>query len=150
MEELIVTAGKLEDMKLMARGNPQKIAEYMVRKREYDVMVDRYFTEQDSGFNFVELPSEEYVIKAEAHAAETGDEADNMRATILRDRTKYHESQKDVHKDWRRTYTELTVKLANGDVITQKDLDDVERLTRQNSSVDNLALYARVKRASTS
>ncbi|MBE0335579.1 hypothetical protein [Paenibacillus sp. 23TSA30-6] len=150
MEELTVTARKLEDMKLMARGNPQKIAEYVVRKREYDDTVDRYFKEQYSGFNFVDLPSEEYVIKAEARAAETGDDADAMRAAILRDRIKYHESQKDVHKDWRRIREELTTKLANGDTITKRDIESVEHLTRQNSSVDNLALYTRVKRELTS
>jgi hypothetical protein len=96
------------------------------------------------------LPSEEYVIKVEARAAETGDDADAMRAAILRDRIKYHESQKDVHKDWRRTYTDLTAKLANGDVITPKDLKDVEHLARQNSSLDNLVLYRKIKRELTS
>ncbi|MFK4340798.1 MULTISPECIES: hypothetical protein [Paenibacillus] len=150
MEGLTVTAGKLEDMKLMARGNPQKIAEYMVRKREYDDTVDRYFKEQDNGFNFVDLPSEEYVTKAEARAAETGDEADAMRAAILRDRAQYSASQKDVHKDWRRTYTDLTAKLANGDTITQRDLEDAEHLARQNSSLDNLVLYRKIKRELTS
>ncbi|WP_143192159.1 hypothetical protein [Paenibacillus helianthi] len=121
------------------------MARYAAAKSDYDETIAAMFTE-DSPIKFVGSPNEDYVKDAEAHAAKTGDADDISRAAILRDRYEAYEDDKTTHMDLRTTATSLRAKLLNGDELTPKDVRDAWRLAKLNSSLDNQALYARVKR----
>ncbi|WP_342438148.1 hypothetical protein NSS79_02475 [Paenibacillus sp. FSL L8-0436] len=136
---------KLREMEKLSKGNPAKMAQYIATKREYDDTIAAMFT-QDAPFEFVGHPNEGYVKDAEAHAATTGDADDISRAAILRDRYEAYEDDKTAHLDLRTTATSLRAKLQNGDELTPKDVRDAWRLAKLNASIDNVALYSRIKR----
>jgi rRNA maturation endonuclease Nob1 len=134
---------KLEEMKMMSRGNPAKIAEYVREKTVYDSLVKTYFNEDNP---FVDSPSEEYVNELK-EKADSGDEADKIRYAIIKDRYDYYEyKRRDEHLDNVKTRQELRRKLDEGAEFTKSDLLLAEKLARKFPSPDNLVLYATVKR----
>ncbi|KGE20797.1 hypothetical protein [Paenibacillus wynnii] len=136
---------KLREMEKLSKGNPEKMARYASAKSDYDDTITAMFTE-GALFEFVGCPNEGYVKDAEAHAATTGDADDLSRAAILRDRYEAYEDDKTTFKDLRTTATSLRAKLQNGDELTPKDVRDAWRLAKLNASIDNVALYSRIKR----
>lgn len=136
---------KLREMEKLSKGNPVKIAQYSAAKREYDDTIAAMFP-AGAPFEFVGSPNESYVKDAEAHAATTGDADDLSRAAILRDRYEAYEDDKTAHMDLRTTATSLRAKLQNGEELTPKDVRDAWRLAKLNASIDNVALYSRIKR----
>jgi hypothetical protein len=135
---------KLEEMEMMSRGNPEKMAKYQREKEVYETMVKTYFNDE---VRFIEHPSEEYVIKLEQKAAETGDEADIIRAAMMRDRYEYNEYKRRAeHFDNVKTRQELRRKLDEGTTLTRSDLLLAEKLARKFPSPDNLVMYSKIKR----
>jgi hypothetical protein len=135
---------KLEEMEMMARGNPEKIAKYKREKDVYNTMVKTYFNDE---IPFLEHPSEDYVNKLERKAAETGDEADIIRAAMMRDRFEYNEYKRRAeHFDNVKTRQELRRKLDEGATLTRSDLLLAEKLARKFPSPDNLVMYSKIKR----
>ncbi|GMN97971.1 hypothetical protein [Parageobacillus thermoglucosidasius] len=135
---------KLEEMEMMARGNPEKIAKYKREKDVYDTMVKTYFNDE---VPFLDYPSESYVKQLEQKAAETGDEADIIRAAMMRDRFEYNEyKRRQEHFDNVKTRQELRRKLNEGATLTRSDLLLAEKLARKFPSPDNLVMYSKIKR----
>jgi hypothetical protein len=134
---------KLEELKTMSRGNPARIAKYVKEKAVYDSLVKTYFSEDNP---FLEYPSEHY-IKSLKEKADSGDEADKIRYAMLKDRFEYNEyRRKDEHFDNVKTRQELRRKLSEGEKLTKSDLLAAEKLMRKFPSLDNLAMYAEMKR----
>lgn len=142
--KMATTLAKLNDMELMSRGNPQKITAYKVKQKEYDDMVASLFT-PESPIKFSHTPSDSIVSHAEQLAAESGEPDDLARAVILRDRFEFYEADNMKHLDWKETRSRLKAKLASGERLSQRDVLTAEKLARANSSLDNLALYSKVK-----
>jgi hypothetical protein len=135
---------KLEELEMMSRGNPEKIAKYKREKDVYDTMIKTYFNDETP---FLEHPSEDYVNKLEQKAAETGDEADIIRAAMMRDRFEYNEYKRRAeHFDNVKTRQELRRKLDEGAKLTKSDLLLAEKLARKFPSPDNLVMYSKIKR----
>ncbi|GCD81927.1 hypothetical protein PTHTG4_09890 [Parageobacillus thermoglucosidasius] len=135
---------KLKEMEMMSRGNPEKMAKYQREKDTYDTMVKTYFNKE---VPFTEYPSESYVQKLEQKAAETGDEADIIRAAMIRDRFEYNEYKRRAeHFDNVKTRQELRRKLDEGAKLTKSDLLLAEKLARKIPSPDNLVMYSKIKR----
>ncbi|SFS76293.1 hypothetical protein [Paenibacillus sp. 453mf] len=139
-----ITLAKLKEMELMSRGNPEKTVAYKLKQKRYDDMVSSLFT-AEAPIMYLPSKSEEYVQRAEQIAAESGDPDDLARAVILRDGFEYYEADNMKHLDWKETRSQLKVKLASGERLSQRDVLAAERLARANSSVNNIALYSQVK-----
>lgn len=135
---------KLEEMKVMAQGHPERMAKYNVAKRQYDDVVAEFFNEED-GVSFYSAPRESYVLELEERAKH-GTERDKARAIIIRDRYDSHRAEKTRHIEIRTTQQELLASLDSGEKLTQADVDSAYRLAKLNPSADNRVLYARVKR----
>lgn len=135
---------KLEEMKVMAQGHPERIAKYNVAKRQYDDVVAEFFNEED-GVQFISHPNERDV-EAFEERAKHGTERDKARAAVIRDRYDSHQAEKNRHIDIRTTQRELLSILNSGENLTKADVDSAYRLARTNPSADNRVLYARVKR----
>jgi hypothetical protein len=134
---------KLEEMKMMSRGNPAKIAKYVQEKAVYDSLVKTYFNEDNP---FVDAPSEDYVNKLK-EKADSGDEADKIRYAIIKDRYDYYEyKRRDEHFDNVKTRQELRRKIDEGATLTRSDLLLAEKLVRKFPSPDNLVMYSKIKR----
>lgn len=142
--KLGISIGKLNEMKRLATGNPQKIAEYTRAQRQYDDAVAEYFNEED-GVKFYSSPRESYVLELEARAA-NGTDRDKARAVILRDRYEAIELEKTAHIDKRVAKHNLMQRLESGEKLTQRDLNEAHRLAKLNSTTENIVLYTRVKR----
>lgn len=135
---------KLEEMKVMAQGHPERIAKYNVAKRQYDDVVAEFFNEED-GVQFKSQPNERDV-EAFEERAKHGTERDKARAVIIRDRYDSHRAEKNRHVDIRMSQRDLLSRLTGGEKLTQDDVNAAYRLARLNPSEDNRVLYARVKR----
>ncbi len=143
--KLPISARQLEKMKLEARGNPQKIAEYSMAKQRYEDMIKQYFNDETP---FVSLPADWYLQQLE-EKAKSGNPDDVMRYLILKERRDMHEyeaSGQDA-RDIRQAKHELQTKLMSGEKLTQRDLRIARELALKISSVDNLVLYSKVKQA---
>jgi len=143
--KLGITLAKLEEMKKLAPGHPQKLAEYTLAQRKYDDMIAEFFTEED-GVKYIRSPHEWYVRELEERA-KTGTDRDTARAVILRDSYTYHANRSEgAYLDQRVTKQELIAKLSGGEKLTQKDVDTAYRHAKLYHSEENRVLYARVKR----
>ncbi|PAK55418.1 hypothetical protein [Paenibacillus sp. 7541] len=143
--KLDTSFAKLEEMKTMAAGHPEKIAAYTMAERRYKETVAELFHE-DSGVKFLEHPPESYVAELEAKAEESGDPADKARAVILRDRLDYHAAKKTAHIDWRISRERLRNILVNDEKVTGADVQEAYRLARHNPSAQMMSLYTQIKR----
>ncbi|WP_409178542.1 hypothetical protein [Brevibacillus fortis] len=142
---LAISAKKLEDMKLHARGNPKKIAEYKVAKHEYDQMCQRLFDGET--YPNIGSPATDYVQRLEEEA-KSGDSDSVMRYEIIkerRDMVDYSASGQET-RDNRLISHDLRGKLTNGDKLTAADVRAASTLSRKISSIDNMVLYSTVKR----
>ncbi|MFL1674816.1 hypothetical protein [Paenibacillus dendritiformis] len=135
---------KLEEMKVMAQGHPERIAKYSMAKRQYDETVAEFFNEED-GVSFISTPSLRHVEEFEERA-KSGTERDKVRAIIIRDRYEALEGEKTKHIELRTTQQELLSRIDGGEKLTQADVNAAYRLARLNPSDDNRVLYSRVKR----
>lgn len=135
---------KLEEMKVLAQGHPERIAKYSTAKRQYDDTVAEFFNEED-GVPFISTPSLRHVEEIEERAKH-GTERDEVRAIIIRDRYEAHQTEKTRHIEIRTTQQDLLSRLSSGEKLTQADVNAAYRLARLNPSDDNRVLYARVKR----
>lgn len=134
---------KLRELKLMAGGNPRKMADYNLKEREYTDFVKQFF---DDEHKYIESPNEFYVKDLEKKA-ESGDENDVMRYKILKDRFDYYQYTKGQNLfDTRQTRSDLQTKLRNGEKFTKEDLTAAEKLARTYPGPDALVLYSRIKR----
>ncbi|WP_018394536.1 hypothetical protein [Bacillus sp. 37MA] len=135
---------KLDEMKMMSRGNPDKIAVYTLAKKKYDSLVASHFTEDEPLPN---VPNEAYVEQLKV-AAETGDEAAKMRYEIAKDRREGFEHRHNgAHENTNQIIISLRTKLAAGEAMTKADVQAAERAARHASSAENIALYSLVKRS---
>ncbi|MCM3786883.1 hypothetical protein M3221_00365 [Domibacillus indicus] len=134
---------KLDEMKMMSRGNPEKIAAYSTARKQYNETVAAYFTDDEPLPN---LPSADYVEGLKAKAEE-GDEADKMRYELARDRRESTEYRHNgAHEQTHQTVNRLRQKLIAGEKMTSADVKAMERAAKHQSSAENIALYAQVKR----
>lgn len=135
---------KLDEMKMMSRGNPEKIATYSMAQKQYNATVATYFTADEPLPN---LPSADYVEQLKAKAEE-GDEDDKVRYELARDRRDSAEHRHNgAHEQTHQTVNRLREKLTAGEAVTASDVKAMEKAARHQSSADNIALYAMVKRA---
>ncbi|MFT9848970.1 hypothetical protein [Aneurinibacillus sp. REN35] len=140
--KLTITAVELKKLKTMSRGNSQKIAEYKIKERAYNELVEALF---DEDTQFVDNPSEQYVREL-AEKAESGDEVDEARYAVMKDRFDMYEYEhKQAHFDYVKTRSSLMKKISSGEQLTKSDLSSAELLARQHSSIDNIVLYSKIK-----
>lgn len=142
--KLGTSIGKLNEMKRLASGDPQKIAEYTRAQRQYDDTVAEYFNKED-GVKFYGAPSESYVLELEERAV-NGSDRDKARAVIIRDCYEATEADKTFHNDIRIVKQYLVQRLENGEEITQSDLSTAHSVANLDSTVENRVLYTHVKR----
>ncbi|MGG3622850.1 hypothetical protein ABES25_04715 [Bacillus gobiensis] len=136
-------AAKLEELKLMSGGNPEKIAKYVAEKHAYDSLVTTYFSDE---FPFAERPNEQYVVELGQKAEETGDDDDKIRYAIMKDRYEHNESKRvNGREDNLRSSMLLRQRLSSGATLTNTDLRLSERLTRANPTVENMVIYSTVR-----
>lgn len=142
--ELGTTLSQLEEMKVLAAGNPRKIADYALAKKRYEETVAEFFNEE-SGVKFYAHPTESYITELEAKAEKTGDPNDKARAAIMRDRFAHYAKEKTQHIDWRISRERLHDLLGSGGKVTQKDIDEAYRVARHNPTPEMSSLYSRLK-----
>lgn len=137
------TMANLEQEKMMARGNPQKIADYVAKKAELASVIAGHFNED---FPFTKSFDASHLASLKTFAEENpDDESAQIRYSLQKERYAASEAGKTSHIDKRLTKSELTQKVQGGDV-SQLDLKAAEKLARQNSSPENLVLYSMVKK----
>ncbi len=142
--KLGTTLAQLEEMKKMAAGHPERMAQYRLAQKRYDEMIAEYFNEE-SGVKFIAHPMESFVAQLEAKAKESGDPGDKARAVIMRDRLNHYEAEKTQHLDWRRSRERLSGLIDSGAKVTQRDIDEAYKLARHNPSAEVVTLYSRLK-----
>jgi hypothetical protein len=136
------TYANLDEMMLMAGGNPHKMAQYATARRELDALKAKYFNEQ---FPFVDGFSESHLEKLKAFAEENPDDHPALiRYELQKARFAAQEAKKTAHLDIRQAKSSLRQKLEAGNV-TARDLDEAAALVRRNGSDDNRVLYAAIK-----
>ncbi|WP_339167147.1 hypothetical protein MKX75_23925 [Paenibacillus sp. FSL R5-0341] len=128
----------------MAPGNPEKIARAKQLERDYNDTIALMFNEE-SGVNFVAVPSAQDVEHFDTRAKETNDPDDLVRAHLIRDRFDYYEGEKTAHIDHRVLGGHLRTKLAEG-TVTKADVKAAERYAKSNPTPDNIGLYTQIKR----
>lgn len=136
---------KLEEMRQLSRGNPQKMAEYAQAKHSYDEVARSLFN-KESGVEFVNHPNESYVTELERIAEASNDLDDKARAELMRDRYESNEDAKTFHGDLRVTANKLRTKLDSGQPLTRRDVSEAWKLAKLQASPDNVVLYSAIKR----
>ncbi|WHY93757.1 hypothetical protein QNK12_09970 [Neobacillus cucumis] len=133
----------LDEIKMMARGNPQKIAEYKMKLAELEELKVAHFNDDYpfvNGFNESHL--EELRKFAEGNP---DDESAQIRYELQKERFATQENRKTAHIDLRIARSELQSKLAAGERLSKSDLVMAEKLARQNTSPENMAMYSQIK-----
>lgn len=135
----------LEETKMMARGNTQKIAKYVQEEKAYRGILKEHFNEE---FPFANSFDEHHLSDLKKFAEENpDDESAQVRYNLQKERFAVQESNKTKHIDLRVGIQQLRQKLQAGEKMDKKDLLSAEKLTRQSSTPDNLALYSQIKRS---
>ncbi|MFK4388801.1 hypothetical protein ABH916_000729 [Peribacillus frigoritolerans] len=133
----------LEQEKMMARGNPQKMAECVAKRAELASVIDGHFNEE---FPFVKSFNADHLESLKTLAEENSDdESAQIRYKLQKERYAVSGASKTAHIDKRLTKTNLTQKLQDGNV-SPVDLKAAEKLARQNSTPENLVLYSTIKK----
>ena len=133
----------LDEMKLMASGNPQKLAAYTIKRRELDEIKATHFNED---FPFVNGFSQSYLDELKAYSeANPEDESAQVRYQLQKERFAVQEASRTAHIDKRLVKTDLMRKLQAGELV-DADLKAAHRLAKTNSSLENMTLYSRIKR----
>ncbi|MFB6803432.1 hypothetical protein ACFCVU_20030 [Peribacillus butanolivorans] len=133
----------LDETKMMARGNAQKLAEYVSKKAELTSVIEGHFNEE---FPFTKSFESGHLESLKTFAEENpDDESAQIRYNLQKERYAVSEASKTANIDKRLTKNDLTQKLQGGNV-SQADLKAAEKLARQNSSPDNLVIYSMVKK----
>ena len=84
--------GNLDEMKLMRQGNPMKIAEYAVKKREFEQIKSEHFNEE---FPFVNGFGQSYLDELKTYAdANPDDQSAKIRYELQRERYNVQEANK--------------------------------------------------------
>jgi hypothetical protein len=136
------TFAKLEEMRQQTAGNPQKIAEFNVKKAEFNKLVAENFNEEHP---FTHSFSEGYLESLKQYAEENPDNpAAQFRYGLQKERFAVNEANKTGHIDRRLIKSDLIAKLREGNV-SQADLKAAEKLARQNGTTENRVLYAKIK-----
>lgn len=140
---LPITRKKVEQLRLQAQksGNPEKIMRYKQADREYSALIDQYFNEENP---FTRGFSESHLEELRKKAEESGDESDNMRYLIQRDRFEEQESKKTEGKSLKLLSYELRQKVESGNV-TKQDVKDAWTLASKWGNDENKVLYATLK-----
>ncbi|WP_110928770.1 hypothetical protein [Bacillus massiliglaciei] len=143
MEYNFKQLANLEDMKLMASGNPMKLAEVAVKNHELKSLIEEHFGEQ---FPFLRSFKPEYLKSLKAYAEENpDDESAQVRYMLQKERDAVREVEKTAHIDRRVLKSDLFLKLSEGS-LSKSDLISAEKLARQNGSPENMVLYSTIKR----
>jgi len=138
------TFAKLEDLKIMSRGNPNKIAEYTTKAKQFEELKEKHFNDD---FPFAERFDELHLNKLKKYAEDNpDDESAQVRYAIQKERFAAQEKQKTAHIDLRIKRNELMQKLRNNSELTKTDLLHAEQLAKKNPSYENLSLYSRIKK----
>ncbi|WP_025026679.1 hypothetical protein [Caldalkalibacillus mannanilyticus] len=141
--KLPITVSKLEKMKLFARGNPQKIAEYTSANQKFMELITTYF---DDEYPYTLSPSELYLKKLEEEAS-TGDAQAIMRYELIRDRVEYNNAKNNQSKNMGIIRQGLMDKLQNKEPLSNRDLRLAEEVARTYSNAESRVLYATIKKA---
>lgn len=133
----------LDELKMMARGNPQKIAEYKVKQSEFEQLTAAHFNDEHPFSNSFD----EHHLEKLREVAEQNpeDESAQVRYALQKERLTVQESRKTAHIDHRVARSELRSKLAAGEKFTKVDLEMAAKLARQISSPENIAMYSQIK-----
>jgi hypothetical protein len=132
----------LDELKMMARGNPAKLADFVSKRNELDQLKADHFNEEHpfvNGFN--ESYLEELKQFAQDHPE---NESAQIRYSLQKERFAVQENSKTAHIDRRVALSELRQKLAVGEV-TKADLLTAEKIARANGTPENLAIYSQIK-----
>ncbi|WP_019241353.1 MULTISPECIES: hypothetical protein [Bacillus] len=133
----------LNEMKMMARGNPQKLAEYTMKERHLELIKDEHFSEEHPFIDgFLESHLQQLKDFAEANP---DDESAQVRYNLQKERFAVREAEKTRHIDTRIMKSEINQKMQEGN-ITTSDLKKAEYLARTYGSLQDLARYAQIKR----
>lgn len=140
-----ITYSKLQEMKKMSYGDPQRIAAYTMAQRRYDETIAQYFNEE-TGVKFYTHPTESYVEQLEKKAAKTGNYDDKARAVIARDKFEHIEKESVKPVDWRISKQNLRELLVEGGEVTRKDVDEAYRVAKLSGTTESQVVYAQLKR----
>jgi hypothetical protein len=133
----------LDEMKLMAGGRPEKMAEYATRKAQFEQIKTNYFNED---FPFVNGFDEHHLESLKQYAeANLEDEAAQVRYALQKERFAVQEKNKGAHHERKALTSDLRQKLVSGEQLSNADLQTAEKLARQNPSPDNLVMYSTIK-----
>jgi hypothetical protein len=133
----------LDELKMMARGNPQKIAEYKVKQSEFEQLKAAHFNDEHPFTNGFD---EHHLEKLREFAEQNPeDESAQVRYALQKERFTVQETRKTAHIDIRIARSDLRNKLVSGEKFTKGDLELAEKLARQNSTPDNISMYSQIK-----
>lgn len=141
--KLPITVSKLEKMKLFARGNPQKIAEYTRANQKFRDLITTYF---DDEYPYTLSPSDLYIKKLEDEAG-TGDTQAIMRYALIKDRVDYNDAKNNQSKNMGIIRQGLMDKLQNKEPLSNRDLRLAEEVARTYPNAESRVLYATIKKA---
>lgn len=134
----------LDEVKMMARGNPEKIAKYVRDRDAYKEVLKTHFNED---FPFVQGFDQHHLSDLKKFAEENpDDESAQVRYNLQKERFAVQESNKTKHIDLRVGIQQLRQKISAGEKLVKSDLLAAEKLVRQSSTPDNLAMYSTIKR----
>ncbi|AZV45174.1 hypothetical protein BAOM_4595 [Peribacillus asahii] len=127
----------------MAGGNPTKMAQYDVKKRELEQIKAKHFNEEHP---FVDGFNESYLSELKSYAeANPDDESAQVRYALQKERFTVREASKNAHIDIRVAKSNLLQKVQEGNV-TEADVKAAWTFAKKNSSVENRVLYSKIKR----
>ncbi|MEH6992608.1 hypothetical protein V7075_07820 [Neobacillus drentensis] len=137
------TFAKLEEMRQQTAGNPQKIAEFNVKKAEFNKLVGEHFNEEHP---FTHSFNESYLESLKKYAEENPDDASaQFRYGLQKERYEVNEAKKTGHVDLKLANRTLREKISSGNV-TKADLEQAAILVKRNGSEDNRVIYATIKK----
>lgn len=133
----------LDEMKMMSRGNPGKLADYVILRSELDQVKSSHFNEE---YPFVNSFDEGHLESLKQFAEENPeDESAQVRYALQKERFAVNEGKKTAHIDHRVAKSELRNKLVSGEKMTPSDLKTAEKIARQVATAENLSVYSQIK-----
>lgn len=132
----------IDDMKLMAGGNPMKMAEVAVKAQELARIKAEHFPEEHQ---FLKSFGEKYVQELKEYSeANPDDVSAQVRYRLQKERLAVREKGKTSHIDYRLVKGDLRRKLQE-DTLDGGDVKRAWEMAKRNSTDENRALYSQIK-----
>ncbi|MFE4430829.1 hypothetical protein ACFRH9_28305 [Peribacillus butanolivorans] len=134
---------KLDEMKKKSRGNPLKMAEYAVLKREFDEFITPF--REHPSLPFMDEPDEAHINKLKEFMEESpGDESAKAVYTLQKELFDTQEKQKATPVDSRLMRSKLSDVLKSGQA-TETDVQQAFELAKKDGSIESRVLLAKLK-----